>query len=259
MPATGFLETAGPIAFAHRGFAAGDAEGAENSMAAFGEAVTLGYRYLETDVRVTADGVAVAFHDATLDRVTDRFGRVDAQPWTVVSQARIGGREPIPLLSDLLAAWPDVRINLDVKADRCIAPTIAAVRRTGTLDRVCVGAFSTRRIAAVRRGLGPGLCTSLGPYEAMRLRLPRGGPRRLWRPAARCAQVPARIGSRRFVDASYLAAAHALGLQVHAWTVNDRAEMIRLLELGVDGIMTDRADVLRELLVARGQWPAVGK
>jgi glycerophosphoryl diester phosphodiesterase len=248
----GFLDAPTPIPFAHRGFAP---DGAENSMAAFARAVDLGYRYLETDVRVTADGVALAFHDATLDRVTDRAGRIADLPWAVVKAARIGGREPIPLLADLLGAWPDVRINLDVKAEQSVGPTVEAIRRTGALERVCVGAFSTRRVEAVRRALGPRLTTSLGPRAAMRLRLSGpASPRRRARYAGRCAQVPARVGRRVFVDARYLRAAHALGVPVHAWTVNDRAEMERLLDLGVDGIMTDRADVLQDLLIARGQW-----
>ncbi len=227
-------------------------------MVAFERAVALGYRYLETDVRVTADGVALAFHDASLDRVTDRRGKIDELPWIAVRTARIGGTEPIPLLTDLLAAWPDTYVNLDVKADRSVGPTVDAVRRTGSLSRVCIGAFSTRRITAVRRALGPQLCTSLGPRAALRLRLTgRASPALRSRLAGRCAQVPARIGARPFVDARYVAAAHALGLPVHAWTVNDPAEMTRLLDLGVDGIMTDRADRLRDLLIARGQWRGV--
>jgi glycerophosphoryl diester phosphodiesterase len=171
-----------------------------------------------------------------------------------VRRARIAGREPIPLLADLLAAWPDVRVNIDVKAPNTIAPTVEAIRRTGSVRRVCVGAFSTRRIEAVQQALGPQLCTSLGPRAALRLRLPGGAapPRRPL--TARCAQVPARIGRRVFLDARYLAAAHARGLAVHAWTVNDEREMVRLLDLGVDGIMTDRADVLRDVLTRRGQW-----
>jgi glycerophosphoryl diester phosphodiesterase len=261
MPAhVAFLASDGPIAFAHRGFSPAGTGNAENSMAAFEAAVALGYRYLETDVRVTADGVALAFHDATLDRVTDRSGRIADLPWSEVRRARIGGREPVPALADLLGAWRDVRINLDVKTDQGVPATIDAIRKTGSIERVCVGAFSTRRINAVRQALGPRLCTSLGPRAALRLRLPasgRGGIRsRAGAGAGRCAQVPARIGRRVFVDARYLAVAHALGLQVHAWTVNDPAEMTRLLDLGVDGIMTDRADVLRDLLVARGQWRA---
>jgi glycerophosphoryl diester phosphodiesterase len=257
-----FLDEAGPIAFAHRGFARPGSGNIENSMAAFEAAVALGYRYLETDVRVTADGVALAFHDATLNRVTDRTGRIAALPWAEVRKARIGGVEPIPVLTDLLAAWPHVRINLDVKADRGVPAAVDAIRRSASLDRVCVGAFSTRRIEAVRAALGPGLCTSLGPRAALQIRLAAATRRTRLRGApdcaGRCAQVPARVGRRVFLDARYLAIAHELGLPVHAWTVNDRAEMTRLLDLGVDGIMTDRADVLRDLLVARGQWPGVG-
>jgi glycerophosphoryl diester phosphodiesterase len=221
-------------------------------MAAFEAAVALGYRYLETDVRVTADGVALAFHDAALNRTTDHSGKLAELPWSLVSKARIRGSEPIPLLADLLAAWPDTFVNLDIKSDLGIGPTIDAIRSTGTRERVC--AFSTRRIEAVRQALGPSLCTSLGPRAALRLRLARPTPAGRAAFAGRCAQVPARIGRRVFLDERYLATAHALGLPVHAWTVNDREEMVRLLDLGVDGIMTDRADILRDLLVARGAW-----
>lgn len=248
-----FLDSPTPLAFAHRGFAP---DGCENSLAAFERAVRLGYRYLETDVRVTADGVALAFHDSSLDRVTDRRGKVAELPWAQVRHARIGGREPIPLLTDLLAAWPHTRINIDVKAEHSVGPTIDAIRRTASVDRVCVGAFSGARIAAVRRVLGPRLCTSLGPREALALKFTARRPAPLRIGPAECAQVPARIGRWPFLDGRYLAQAHRLGLQVHAWTVNDRAEMVRLLELGVDGLMTDAADVLRDVLVERGQWHA---
>lgn len=222
-------------------------------MTAFQAAVDLGYRYLETDVRTTADGVALAFHDASLDRMTNHRGRIAGLSWDVVQTARIHGVEPIPRLVDLLAAWPDVRINLDVKSDSAVQAAIDAIRVSGAIDRVCVAAFSDRRVQAVRQALGPRLCTALGPSAALRLRLPRSAQGRL-RIAGQCAQVPARIGRRAFVDARYLTAAKAYGLAVHVWTVNDRAEMTRLLDLGVDGIMTDRADLLRDLLVSRGQW-----
>jgi glycerophosphoryl diester phosphodiesterase len=170
-----------------------------------------------------------------------------------VAKARIGGREPIPLLADVLAAWPAVRVNIDVKSDLGIAPTVQAIQDTDALDRVCIGAFATRRIAALRRVLGPRLVTSLGPREVLAL---KSGPRMLRRRlTGRCAQVPARLGRARFVDARLIGNAHRVGVPVHVWTVNDAAEMTRLLDLGVDGIMTDRADVLRGLLMARGQWP----
>jgi glycerophosphoryl diester phosphodiesterase len=241
-----FLDGPLPLAFAHRGFAP---DGAENSMAAFERAIGLGYRYLETDVRVTADGVALAFHDASLDRVTDLRGRIDRLRWDDIKHARIAGREPLTRLDDLLAAWPEARFNLDLKAAGSIGPALDVIRRTGALERVCVAAFAERRIAAARQALGPRLCTSLGPREAMRLRRRATGPF-----SGQCAQVPARIGRMTLLDGRYVENAHAAGLQVHAWTVNGRAEMARLLDLGVDGIITDAADVLRSVLLERGRW-----
>lgn len=242
-----FLDGPTPIAFAHRGYAP---DGAENSMSAFERAIALGYRYLETDVRVTADGVALAFHDARLNRMTDGSGRIDRLRWTDVRRARILGREPIPLLSEVLSAFPQARVNIDVKAATSIRPTIDAIRRAGALDRVCVGAFSSRRIATVRRELGPQLCTSAGPRGVITLRIAR----RLRGQGIRCVQAPALIGRRAFITARYVQDAHEAGLQVHAYTVNDPAEMRRLLDLGVDGIMSDKAEVLRDVLIERGQW-----
>lgn len=242
-----FLDGPTPIAFAHRGFAP---DGVENSMSAFQRAVDLGYRYLETDVRVTVDGVALAFHDAKLDRTTDRTGRIDQLRWAEVRQARIAGREPIPVLSELLATWPDVRFNLDLKAVSSIRPAVDAIQRAGVVDRVCVAAFSSSRIAAARRALGPQLCTAVGPRGVVSLRVAR----RLRAEGIRCVQAPARVRGRSFITSRFVDAGHAAGLQVHAFTVNDEAEMSTLLDLGIDGIMTDRADVLRDLLVRRGLW-----
>jgi glycerophosphoryl diester phosphodiesterase len=247
-----FLDAPLPIAFAHRGADTA----AENSMAAFDSVIRLGYRYLETDARATADGVLLAFHDATLDRVTDRRGRIAEMPYAEVAKARIGGTEPIPLLTDVLHSWPDARLNIDVKAAPAVGPLIDLIRSSGVIDRVCVGSFSDARLAAVRRALGPRLCTSLGPREAIRLRMAsyRPGTDGVRPPVAGCAQVPSRVGRVWLTDARLVQAAHRHGLQVHVWTVNDEAEMNRLLDIGVDGIMTDRADLLRAVLLARGQW-----
>ena len=238
---------------AHRG---GAIEHLENTMPAFQACVDLGYRYLETDVQVTADGVLVAFHDPTLERVTDRRGRVDQLPWSEIAVARIGGREPVLRLEDLLGAWPDVRFNLDIKAAGVLAPLVRLVRRMGIADRLCLGSFSDARIAAARRLFGPELCTSLGPRGVAALRLSSYSPRAagLVRIQAGCAQVPLQLGGRALVDERFVAAAHERGLQVHVWTVDDPVEATTMLDLGVDGIMTDRPAMLRELLEKRGQW-----
>ncbi len=250
-----YLDAPTPLAMAHRG---GAIEHVENTEPAFAAAVELGYRYLETDVRATADGVLVAFHDPMLDRVTDRSGRIDALPWREVSTALIGGREPIVRLEDLLTAWPHTRFNLDVKAAGVLAPLATLIRRTGVLDRICLASFSDARVAAARRVLGPQLCTSLGPKGVAALRLSSYSPRAagLVRIQAGCAQVPLHLGGRPLVDERFIAAAHERSLQVHVWTVDDPAEADRMLDLGVDGIMTDRPTMLREVYTRRGIWRA---
>ncbi|WP_209313818.1 glycerophosphodiester phosphodiesterase [Blastococcus sp. TF02A-35] len=248
-----FLDAPTPLAMAHRG---GAIEHLENTLPAFQACVDMGYRYLETDVQVTADGVLVAFHDATLERVTGQSGRIDSLTWAQVSEARIGGREPIVRLEDLLGAWPDVRFNLDIKAAGVLAPLVRLVRSMKVADRICLGSFSDARIAAARRLFGPSVCTSLGPRGVAALRLSSYSPRAagLVRIQAGCAQVPLQLGGRALVDERFLAAAHARGLQVHVWTVDDPVEAEAMLDLGVDGIMTDRPAMLRELLEKRGQW-----
>ena len=245
-----FLDHDGVLAFAHRG---GAGDWPENTMPAFEGAVRLGYRYLETDVHLTADGRLVAFHDDRLDRVTDRTGRIADLPWAEVRRALVGGVEPPCLLEELLAALPDVRVNIDPKHDAAVPALAEVIRRAGALDRVCVGAFSDRRLGRLRALLGPGLCTSLGPAGVARLRagaagLPTG---RLPSP---CAQVPTAAGRVTIVDERFVRAAHHRGVQVHVWTIDDPDEMDRLLDLGVDGIMTDRPEVLRSVLERRGRW-----
>jgi glycerophosphoryl diester phosphodiesterase len=248
-----YLDGPLPLAMAHRG---GAIEHLENTLPAFEACVALGYRYLETDVRATADGVLVAFHDPVLERVTDSTGRIDQLPWSVVQRARIGGREPILRLEDLLDAWPDVRFNLDIKAAGVVAPLVRTIRRMKVADRVCLASFSDARIHAVRRLLGPAVCTALGPRGVAALRLASYRPRAagLLRLPAGCAQVPLQLGGRALVDERFVTAAHARDLQVHVWTVDSPEETAELLDLGVDGIMTDRPAMLREVLEKRGQW-----
>jgi glycerophosphoryl diester phosphodiesterase len=246
-----FLDWPGPLAFSHQGAHREGGPG-ENTMGAFEAAVGMGYRYLETDAHATADGVLVAFHDDHLDRLTDRQGAIGDLPWSEVEAAQVRGNDRIPLLEDLLTAWPDVRVNIDPKHDAAVDPLIELLRRTGTAERVCIGAFSDRRLARIRAGL-PGVCTSMGPRQVARLlATSRGLP--AGRFTAACVQVPVRRGRVPLVTDRFLTAAHHRGLQVHVWTINDADEMHRLLDLGVDGIMTDRPDVLKKVLVERDAW-----
>ncbi|HEU4949086.1 MAG TPA: glycerophosphodiester phosphodiesterase [Kribbella sp.] len=247
-----FLDHDGPIAMAHRGGALHpDNVGYENSMHAFAHAVGLGYRYLETDLHATRDGVVVAFHDDRLDRVTDRSGVVSELPWSEVSKARINGHEPIPLLADLLDRWPDVRLNLDIKADNCVEPAATVLQKLDAIDRVCVSSFSQKRVRRIRRLLGERLATGFGYREVALLRFVSFWPVSR---AGACVQIPDRYGRLKVLTPGLIRRAHAAGRQVHAWTVDDPVAMRRLLDAGVDGIITDRTDLLRDVLIDRGEW-----
>ena len=246
-----YLDAPTPLALAHRG---AHGEGiTENSTAAFEWAVSLGYRYVETDVHATADGRLVAFHDGTLDRVTDQSGAIADLSYRTVARARLADGSPIPLLEDLLGAWPDLRLNIDAKDDRAVGPLLDVLARTGAYGRVCVGAFSDARIRDIRRALPPGTATALAPREVAALRLNVTGTlRRQWLPdQVPCVQVPVGLGWLTLVDGPFVRRAHAQGRQVHVWTIDDPAEMHRLLDLGVDGIVTDNATGLLDVLAER--------
>jgi glycerophosphoryl diester phosphodiesterase len=244
-----FLDWQGPIPVAHRG---GAAEQPENTMAAFGTAVAMGYRYVETDVHVTADGVLVAFHDHTLDRVTDMVGEVAAMRYPQVRTARVGD-EPIPLFEDVLGTWPELRVHVDAKHAAAAPALVAAVERTAAHDRVCIGSFSDRTVATLRRLSGGRICTWMGRMEIAGLRLASLGVP-VPRSPAGCTQVPEREGPLRLVDRRFVDTARRRGVGVHVWTVNQRADIERLLDLGVDGILSDRPAVLKQVFVERGLW-----
>lgn len=250
---TAYLDGDPPRAFAHRGWHVAEMAGLENSMTAFRRAYDEGFRYLETDVHATADGELVAFHDLSLGRVTDRPGLIAQLPWSQVRQARIGGTEPIPLMADLLEEFPDARFNIDAKADPAVGPLTDLLRRTGAHERVCLGAFSDRRLSALRAAVGPRVATSMGPREVFRLVRSARARRPFGTPAA-AAQVPVSFSRVTIVTPAVIDTAHRAGLEVHVWTIDDPAEMRRLLDLGVDGIMSDRPDLLRQVLAERGRW-----
>ena len=220
-------------------------------------AVEAGYRYLETDVHATADGRLVAFHDATLDRVTDAGGP-DRRPAVAGGAARAGWRAGSRCRCSR-SCWrrsPRPAGTSTSRRSRPWSRCWSCSRRTDAWDRVCVGSFSEARVARAQRLAGPRLATSHGTRGVLGLRLRSYGlPGRA---ARRCAV--ARAGPRAPVRASgwwtarFVRAAHARGLQVHVWTVNEPDRMAALLDLGVDGIMTDHIETLRTVLSERGAW-----
>lgn len=250
-----YFDAPTPLPLAHRGGARyGPNEGIENSLAAFHHAADLGYRYMETDVHSSADGAVYAFHDETLERLTGDPAAIADLSSPVVDAARLSGREPIPRMQDLFESLPDVRFNIDIKADSAVDPTLDLVRRMGAIDRVCFASFSHERLQRIRSQM-PAAASSFSPKEVTRLKLGRGtigayGVRH----GGVCVQVPHRHGRITVVTPGFVRRAHRLGLQVHVWTIDDEAEMKQLLDMGVDGLVSDRIDVLKEVLTSRGLW-----
>lgn len=248
-----FLQHPGPLAFAHRG---GSAEAVENSWGAFEHAVALGYTYLETDIRATADGVAVAFHDRGLARLLGAPGDVATTSWSALSEHLLGDGRSVPQLAELLAAWPQARWNLDIKTTAAVAPVVAAVTQAGAVQRVLVTSFAEKRRLRARKLAGEGLATGGGRVVVTTL-LAASYSRGLahpWLRGACATQVPVTRWGARILRPAFVEAAHGAGLHVHVWTIDEADQMEALLDMGVDGLMTDRPSVLKQVLLSRGQW-----
>ncbi|WP_158025149.1 glycerophosphodiester phosphodiesterase family protein [Bowdeniella nasicola] len=232
-----------PIIFAHRG---GGREAPENSWTALSHTRDLGLRYLETDAHITADGQIILSHDPTVDRTLTGSGLISQLTWSEISRMRDTAGDPPVRLIDALDAFPELHFNIDAKSNAVAGP-LARLARYYT-DRMCLASFSDRRLALIR-DVNPHVAVSIGQEATARLVslsvLPeRAAVARARRipaiAAAIAAQVPAAfrgipVTTRKFVDLC-----HALNMQVHVWTVDDAPQMRRLLNLGVDGIVTDR-------------------
>jgi glycerophosphoryl diester phosphodiesterase len=256
-PPFAYLDHVGPIPFAHRG---GTSSAPENSIEAFANAVALGYRYLETDAHLTSDGVIVSFHDTKLDRVTDTVGAIRDLTWARIAQATLHGEgmaegvtAKVPQMAELFDRFPEARFNIDAKSDDVVEPLAQFIIERNAVDRVCVGSFSDARLQRIRTLVGPKLCTSAGPRETAKARA-LSLIRRPTPSSPPLLQVPIKQSGVPIVDRALVTAAHKAGVQVHVWTIDDPAVMEHLLDLGVDGIMTDQPVVLRQVLERRGQW-----
>ncbi len=239
-----FLDFDGIIAFAHRG---GTTTAPENTLASFQNAFDLGYRYLETDVHRLVDGELVAFHDSGLMRSTGDDRQIGELTSAEAAEVRIGGH-PIPTMDELFETFPTARFNIDPKTDDAADPLVECIRRHDAIDRVCVGAFSDARIDRVRAQLGPRLCTSPGPRASLSAILPWPVPSD--HPVISAPHVMGSLQlGRRVVNRL-----QSQGYRVHVWTVNEEDEMHRLIDLNVNGIMTDDCELLKSVLEARGLW-----
>jgi glycerophosphoryl diester phosphodiesterase len=225
----------------------------ENTLSAFQHAYDLGYRYFETDVHVTADRVPVVFHDALLSRVTDVAGAVCDHTLESLRQIRLGDGDTIPTVAELLKAFPDVAFNLDIKADEVAGPLAQAIARQGANDRVLVTSFSLKRLNDFRK-VSPTPAPAFGAPSPIVARYIAHSILGYPLPNYPCAalQVPVRQGPVNVVTRRFVLSAHRAGKLVHVWTIDDALEMERLIDLGVDGIMTDKPEILKEVLTTRG-------
>ncbi len=242
---------------AHRGGALNAANvGIENTLSAFRQAAGLGYVYLETDVHATRDGVLIAFHDDRLDRVTDGHGAIDELTYAEVLTARIRDHHHIPTMLELLEALPEARFNIDLKSDGAVGPLVDLIDATESWDRVLVGSFSWPRLRRFRRLSKGRVATSAAPLEVAAFRLLPSGwladlvtGRQL-----QALQIPLKKRWLTLATPGFVRRAHAAGKQVHIWTIDDPVEMRMLLDRGVDGLISDQTDVLKDVLGERQLW-----
>lgn len=255
-----YLSAEYPLRFAHRG---SRVLWPENTAEAFQGAIDLGYKYIETDVRITRDGVVVAFHDATLERTTNGTGAVSA--WDFEDLQRLdaawwfdeengyplrGTGVKVRPLAEVFATWPDAFFNIDLKGPGLEWAVADVIKRHGRASSTLIGSFVDHRIAKFRRITRGSVATSAGPATVLAMVAASRLGRTIRRPV-QAFQLPFDYRSVP-VDFKLIDAIHDAGAQLHTWTVNQAADMHRLLDLGVDGIVSDRPDILNEVLRERG-------
>ncbi|HEV8160354.1 MAG: glycerophosphodiester phosphodiesterase [Acidobacteria bacterium] len=254
-----------PLVFAHRG---GGGLIPENTLEAFVYSARMGVDVLELDIHSTADGTLVVMHDAAVDRTTDGRGRVNELTLEAVKKLDAGyvfspdggqtfpfrnRKITVPTLREIFDALPQMTFNIEPKqhTPSIIKPLCALVRERKMIDKVIVGSFNQTTIDDFRREC-PEVATSASPSEVSRfLALSKAGLGDSYSPPMQALQVPENLGSLQVVSKEFVETAHRRNLKVHVWTINETADMQRLIEMGVDGIMTDYPDRLLKLLGRR--------
>ncbi|MDH6236993.1 glycerophosphodiester phosphodiesterase family protein [Cryobacterium sp. CG_9.6] len=246
-----FLAQPGTRILAHRGLAR---EAPENTLLAFLSALASGATHLETDVHASSDAVAVISHDPDLARLGLKT-RIDQSTVAELKRCGLGNGQFMPSLSEALDAFPDALFNIDIKADDAVVPTVTAILEARAIPRVLITSFSEERRHRAC-DLLPGVATSASSLRVVKAVLaatlaPTVMVRRSLRGLA-AVQVPETAGPLRIVTPRFVRRMHDVGVEVHVWTVNDVSTMRRLLDIGVDGLVTDRTDIAVALVAERG-------
>ncbi len=262
---TAYFASPRPLVFGHRG-AAGEAP--ENTLPSFERAVDCGADVLELDVHATSDGIVAVIHDAELERTTDGAGPIRERRWDEVQRLDAGyrftangtdfpfrGRQTrVPSLRDLLERFPDALFNIEVKQEQpaIAAAVVRALLDAGCAERVLLAAEHDAIMAQIRAAGGARFATGFAAGEVAEFfRRLQSGELEGYRPPGRALQIPPEFGGLQLVTAASVGAAHAHGVEMHVWTINDPAEMDRLLDLGIDGIMSDLPGLARAAVDAR--------
>ena len=238
------------LAFAHRG---GNEFAPENSFRAFKSAVDIGYKYLETDVHLTKDGFLIAFHDDTLDRVTDKSGLIRDLTLSEIKKAKIAGTDEIPLLSELLNSFTDCFFNIDCKVDETVQPLINLINNKDFINRVCIGSFSQKRINFIRKSLGKDVKTSMGPAEVILSKF-LSYTSLGYNFKSSYTSIPIKRYGINLLEERNINYLKSNNQKVIAWTINDEDQMKMLINIGVDGIMTDNLTLLKKVLIEESLW-----
>jgi|TARA_B100000959_G_C14970025_1_gene619317 glycerophosphoryl diester phosphodiesterase len=238
-----YLNQPGISISAHRG---GSIEAPENTLESFKYAIDLGSAYIETDVQLSADGIPFIFHDDGLSRLLGKDITFNSLHSNEINQLRLFESYQIPTLEEALKKFPGAYFQIDVKTDEVALPTMQVIQDLGAFNRVCIASFSSKRLKLVKKNF-PETCLSMGPMEILKLLLSSFG---LYNKKVQgdCLQIPIYHYGIKLVTKRFVKFVQSLGLKIHVWTINDENTMQKLINIGVDGIITDRPKLLKDVL-----------
>ena len=234
--------------FVHRG---GDEVKSENTLEAFEYSSDLGFIYIETDVQSTKDGHVVIFHDSTLKRMAGINKSISDLTLEEIKRIELIDGGKIPLLYEALDSFPDLRFNIDIKTEDAMENTIKIIQEMKCFHRTCLASFSSSRLNRIRKLAGPEVCTSSGQMDIFKLICKSLGIS-LKINSADCAQIPITQWGVPILTKRFLRIAKKENKLVHVWTIDNKEEMFKLIDFGVDGIMTDKPSILKQAMSERG-------
>ena len=238
-----YLNYSGVAVLAHRG---GSLESYENTIESFHYSKNIGCKFIETDVQLSSDGIPYIFHDDTFLRLLGKniiFNSLDSSE---IDKLRLFENHPIPKLDTVLKTFPDLYFQIDVKTDEVALPTLEVIKKNNAMNRVCIASFSSKRLQNVYMQY-PDICLSMGPNEVLKMLLSSFG---LYRKpiTGHCLQIPIYQYGIKLVTKRFVKFVHKKGLKICVWTINDETTFKNLIDIGVDGIITDKPKLLFETL-----------